>query len=262
MIVRKQPNGEMILVGQTEHSRLVGQLAAHWGNEKFAVPEPFDSMARLAAFHDYGWLRYETSPLFNQETGDTPEFRQVPPSPLQLEAYEWCHDWLLAPDPLASLVANMHRTGLFRGRYGTIKHPQAFTPPKGIPPALEAFVVKNEARQERERGAFDPQQLHTNYRLLQVWDLLGLYFGCQDPCDDYIEPVPVTYDDREGEGVRLTMHAITPRKVAFDPYPFDARQLHVQMSYKTLPKSVYPDAESFRKDYFKAPLQLMEFELV
>jgi len=36
MIVRKQPNGELILIGQTDHSRLVGQLAAHWGNRDFA----------------------------------------------------------------------------------------------------------------------------------------------------------------------------------------------------------------------------------
>ena len=48
MIVRKQPNGELILIGQTDHSRFVGQLAAHWGNNEFAAPEPFDSMVRAA----------------------------------------------------------------------------------------------------------------------------------------------------------------------------------------------------------------------
>ena len=46
VIVRKQSNDELILIGQTDHSRLVGQLAAHWGNDTFAVPQPYTSMAR------------------------------------------------------------------------------------------------------------------------------------------------------------------------------------------------------------------------
>ncbi len=32
MIVRKSPAGSLTLIGQTDHSRFVGQLAAHWGN--------------------------------------------------------------------------------------------------------------------------------------------------------------------------------------------------------------------------------------
>src|SRR6185436_7282892 len=78
VIVRQQPNGELILIGQTDHSRLVGQLAAHWGNTEFAVPDPFDSMVRAATFHDYGWLRYETSPLINPETGEPYAFQNLP----------------------------------------------------------------------------------------------------------------------------------------------------------------------------------------
>lgn len=33
MFVRKQSNGELILIGQTDHSRFVGQLAAHGAME-------------------------------------------------------------------------------------------------------------------------------------------------------------------------------------------------------------------------------------
>lgn len=259
MIVRKQPNGEMVLVGQTEHSRLVGQIAAHWGNDRFAAPEPFDSMARCATYHDFGWLRYEGAPIYDKEAGDTPEFRKVPPSKDQLEAYEWCYDWLLGPDPMASLIANMHRTGLWRSRYGTITYPTAFNP-RALSPAVEEFIARNEARQEREAKALDKNQVMTNYRMLQVWDLLGLYFGCQEPCEDYIEPVPVTYHDSD-KGIRLSMTPVGSGKVKFDPFPFDERGVHVQMSYKTV-AGKFPDEASFRKAYFKAPMQVMDFELV
>src|SRR5205809_7430805 len=88
MIVRKEGNDELILIGQTDHSRLVGQLAAHWGNDTFAVPQPYTSMVRAATFHDYGWLRYETTPLIHPETGEHYQFLQVQLVPTQLAAYK------------------------------------------------------------------------------------------------------------------------------------------------------------------------------
>lgn len=260
MIVRKQPDGQLLLIGQTDHSRLVGQLAAHWGNESFASPQPYDSVARAAAYHDYGWLSYETAPILLAETGETPEFRQVPTSASQLASYQWCIDWLSGIDPYAGLMVGMHRTGLWRSRYETIKHPQNFT--RKLGPEIENFIAANEARQERERKALNAQRLWTNYRLLQVWDLLGLYFCCNEPDEDYIEPVPLGYDDDRKDGVRLVMKPVSNRKVAFDPFPFDRRSCQVQLSYRRLPATTYGSLDAFRRAYFQAPIELFSFELV
>lgn len=260
MIVRKQPDGQLLLIGQTDHSRLVGQIGAHWGNDRFATPQPYDSVARAAAYHDYGWLRYETAPILTGTSGETPEFRQVPSSAAQLGAYQWCIDWLTDIDPYAGLIVGMHRTGLWRGRYETISHPQS--PMRKLAPEIENFVAENEARQERARKAFDPQILQTNYHLLQVWDLLGLYFCCQDPCDDYIEPVPLSYGNGQNESVRLTLKPISNRLVVFEPFPFGQRPCRIQLSHRRLPATVYPDLDSFRRAYFQAPIELMNFELI
>jgi hypothetical protein len=261
MIVRKESNGELLLVPQTEHSRLVGQLASHWGNDRFARPEPYDSVARAATFHDFGWLRYETAPAFDPQTHETPNFRDIPTSPTRLSEYQWCVDWFLGPDKYASLIASMHRTGLWRARYDAIEHPKPVLRPQKAD--VEAYIEQNEARQQQERSSFDEDQVWTNYRLLQVWDLLGLYFGCQDPYEDYIEPVPASYaNGKPGESVRLKMTPQAPRKVAFDPYPFDVYPLKVQLAYRRLPQITFEDEASFRQAYFRAPLELMEFELV
>src|SRR5262249_38266775 len=56
MIVRPLAEGQTALIGQTDHSRLVGQLAAHWGNDQYAAPEPYDSVAGAAPFPDFGCL--------------------------------------------------------------------------------------------------------------------------------------------------------------------------------------------------------------
>ena len=84
MIIRKDPSGALTLIGQTDHSRFVGQLAAHWGSRDFEAPKPYDAVVRAATFHDYGWLRYETSPLIRPETGEPYSFLQVPMTAQQL----------------------------------------------------------------------------------------------------------------------------------------------------------------------------------
>ena len=259
MIVRKQANGELIIIGQTEHSRFVGQLAAHWGNNFFAAPQPYDSMVRAASFHDYGWLRYETSPLISPETGEPYPFLQLPLGTTQLAAYQWSLDWMSDIDRYSGLIVNMHRTGLWKGRYGTITHPIGYNLSQ-VGPEVRELIERNEAFQERERRSLNNENVWTNYRLMQVWDLLGLYFCCQDPCDDYIEPVPTSYSNKDG--VRLNMKPVAPGRVAFGPYPFGSQPCHVQLAFRRLPKSSYENVEAFRRAYFQAEHQLMRFELV
>ena len=260
MIVRKPSGGELWMIGQTDHSRLVGQFAAHWGNEHFAKPTPYISMARAAAFHDYGWLRYETAPAFDAATHETPNFRDISADDRRLEEYQWCLDWLLGSDRYASLIVNMHRTGLWRGRYGAMRHPELFINRQSQ--GIEAFINVNEARQEHEKAGLDEQILWTNYRLLQVWDYLGLYFACAEACDEYLEPVPTSYDGEKDGGVRMTLTPKTSEQIVFDPYPFDVRPLTVGLAFKRMPKVTYTDKGAFEEAYFKSPTELMTFELV
>lgn len=262
MIVRKQQNDELILIGQTDHSRLVGQLAAHWGNDRFAAPQPYTSMVRAATFHDYGWLRYETSPLIHPETGEPYQFLQLPLGTTQLASYQWSLDWLADIDRYAGLIINMHRTGLWNNRYDTITHPTGYNI-RDLSAEARQFIARNEARQKEERSFLGSNghadAIWTNYRLMQVWDLLGLYFCCQDPYEDYIEPVPVTYSDKDG--VRLTLKPAGPGKVTVEPFPFDVNPCRIQLTMKRLPKSSYENVEAFQRSYFQAATEVTGFEL-
>jgi hypothetical protein len=51
-------------------------------------------------------------------------------------------------------------------------------------------------------------------------------------------------------------------QVAFSPYPFDQRPLRVQIACKRLAEPSYPDEASFRKAYYQAPNDLLEYELL
>ena len=204
MIVRNLPNGEQLVLGK----RIIRGWRA--GSPRTGGTGPLPRSSRTsrwcaaATFHDFGYLRYETAPAFNAETQQTPNFRDVVTDDKRLQEYQQTFDWFLGPDPYAATLARAHRTGLWRGRYDAVVHP-----PHKIrqqPPAVDAFVEKNEAIRDQaiaEHG-WDKQQFRVNYRLLQVWDLMSLYFSCGEPYDEYIEPVPTRYTDQDGEGVRIT----------------------------------------------------------
>jgi hypothetical protein len=267
MIVRSTDTEELILIPQTDHSKLVGQLMAHWGNENFARPEPFDSVVRAATCHDFGWIPYESRPLFDAERGETPHYLFVANSTAQLKAYQDCTDWLTAVDPYASLLVNMHRTGLWQRRYDVIAHPKAYLHPKGRLPMqpteeVKTFMAKNEAIQARQRAGLDEAQVWTNYRLLQVCDLLGLYFSCQEPDELYITPVPTAYTGNKSEGLTMTVKPVGTRVVAFEPFPFRVPNIHVGLQGKRLSSRKYPNPDAFMAAYFQAEPETFVFTLV
>lgn len=261
MIIRGEANGEVVLVNQTDHSQLVGQLASHWGNSEFDAPRPYESVVRAAIYHDFGWLPYETTPGSDPKSGKPYGFMQVGLQKSQLSAYRWVVDWMNDLDPYSALIICMHRTGLWRARYQAIEHPTAFNL-SNPPPEVAKFITDNEQWQETQKKSFDPNELRVNYRLMQVWDLLGLYFCCQDVCDDFIEPVPVKYSSNGDKGIKLSMKAESKTRVAFAPYPFDVRPLKVQLRLKHLPSATFDGDPDFRKGYFQARNEMVEFELV
>jgi len=161
-------------------------------------------------------------------------------------------------DPYAGLIINMHRTGLWQRRYETITHPTAYTPTE-ITAEVREFIERNERWQEQARTAWDQRRLDVNYRLMQVWDFLALYFCCDEPYEEYIEPVPIGYEDKGG--IRMTLKPAGASKVAFDPYPFDVRPCSVQLLTRRLPKVSYENVEEFQRAYFSSEIRLCRFEL-
>ena len=259
MIVRKLPNGEAMLLTQTDHSRLAGFLASHWGNDTFAPLQPYESVARAATFHDFGWLRYETRPEINPETGEPYTFINLPFDPKQLESYQWCVDWLGGVDPYSALLVGMHRVGLWKSRYQTITYPAWRYADVNLPQEIHAFIEREEPLQEQQRQMVGGNTIWTNYRLLQVWDLLGLYFTMGEPYEHAVEPVPTAYDGDLKSGVRMHMRPLGDKRVAFDPYPFDMRPLTVHIPYRRVDRATFSDGDEFRKVFFQAVPELLTY---
>jgi Protein of unknown function (DUF3891) len=259
MIVRTPGDGSLILIAQTNHAELSGMFAARWGNDIFARPQPYQSAVRAAIYHDAGWYRYEARPAYDIANKSTPGFGQVPPDATQLTAYQWAIDWLTGIDPYAGLLISRHRTGLWKGRYGTVRNP----PPRqraSLADPVSGFVERNEAAQEQALAEFDQSIFTTNYHHLQVWDLLSLHLcATAEPPSQTFEPVPTGYE--AGEGVHLKLTPRDTDRIEIDPYPFNVRPFTVHYAYKHLPTRDFPSRDAFLEAYYAAVPKIRQFEL-
>src|SRR5262245_39864233 len=102
MIVRES-EGKLLLVRQTDHMALSGQLAAAWGNERFARPVPFGPLVVAAAEHDTGWARWEAAPTVDPSTKRPYQFYDLPVE-LHLTLYREGVDAVAAKDAHAGLL--------------------------------------------------------------------------------------------------------------------------------------------------------------
>ena len=66
MIVAEGPE-QYRLITQNDHGDLAGQFAAHWGNDKFARLNPYQSMVLAAEAHDNGWWNWDINPSVNDQ---------------------------------------------------------------------------------------------------------------------------------------------------------------------------------------------------
>jgi hypothetical protein len=260
MIVRYESDGSIVMITQNDHAQVSGLFAAHWGNDKFEMPRPYTSMVRAAMFHDRGWIRYETGPQINPETGKTPNFRDVPNDRAQLEAFEWAGDWLSGIDPYAGLMVAKHRTGLWQGRYGAITQPPAIQRGK-LAPDIEALITRSEAKQKAAAEKLDARELAINYNLLQVWDILSLYICTNEMLKpDRIEPVPAAYAGAAGVGMTLT--PVESGTISLDPYPFDQPVLTTNVIMRRLTQTKFKDSAELQSVYFGTAPQITSFRLV
>lgn len=66
MMVSRYDDSRLLLVLQSDHSRIAGLFAAHWGNARFAKLRPFVPMVLAAQEHDTGWSDWEIRPTLDE----------------------------------------------------------------------------------------------------------------------------------------------------------------------------------------------------
>jgi Protein of unknown function (DUF3891) len=282
MVVAEGPD-EYILYTQNDHGDLAGQFAAHWGNETFSPLKPRDSMVFVAEAHDNGWWHWDINPEVDDQ-GVPITFRRTPRERL----YDFINqgiDNLLAKDLYAGLIASMHHAGLPQHRYGTLpavprrqdEHTQKFIQEREL--FYKELMAKVATMKEYE-GVSSSNYLWFNYRMMQVFDRLSLFFCCNFDLEkattsesqsqqdkDYgrafytstINATPVRFGERDTD-LRLT--PVSKTKLKVEPFPFDESPLKVSVRGRVIPRRPYKTQEEFRDVYRRRPREVFEYTLV
>lgn len=274
---------EYRLITQNDHADLAGQFAAHWGNDRFATPHPRESMLLAAQSHDNGWWHWDIHPSIDEQ-GAPITFRQTPRKIL-FDYLARGIDNVIEKDPYAGLIVSLHLAGLSQHRYGTLP-----AVPAREDESTLSFVREQEALHEALKArlgriegyatATMPDHLWLNYRLMQVFDRLSLFFCCNVDFQAAADSGPSGQKDRESgkayygsaikptpvalgsEDVELQLRAVNPTTLRVNPYPFDQSPLKTSIRRRIVPRKAYRSQEEFREAYARAERQSFEYKLM
>ena len=271
MVIRELKDGRAYVSLQEDHAELAAQFAAHWGNQQFSQLRPYKTMVFATTYHDSGYREFEGNPPINAEKGRPYAHRENIPSfeEVELKAYARNVDWLCSHDLYAGLIVSMHRTGLWHNRYNVFTRPAGNLRERS--PAVQNAKKELESKQQEYKktlAAANPKfedELAYNYRALQIFDLLSLYFCCdgyvaENEFKEYtIAPIRIAYDSNEEAELKITPKG--PGAVKMTPFPFDASPLKFSVRTRLMTPAKGQTAEAGLEAYQKAPRQLLTFEI-
>jgi hypothetical protein len=229
MIVQSAPEGATnFVIRMTEHTAFAGKLARAFGNDDFEPLAPRAEMLFVVDHHDQGWVPFDADPEIDPETG-LPYHLTSTPRKIAIRTGDGSADFNEAHHPYSGLLSSMHIWGLYNGRYGYSDQVLLGAVPEDWRPRYEAMLDGHLARQERLRAqlAGDPatagwvedDHLFQNYKQLQFFDTLALYFHCAHDgarrATDF-KHVPKS----AAEDVTVSVAPAGPGVYSFDPYPW------------------------------------------
>jgi hypothetical protein len=271
VIVTRRSEG-LALVAQTEHGRVAGELARHWGNTVFEPPTPREPVVFATSSHDEGWRAADAEGLLNEVERRPLHFLEIDADE-HVRLYRQGVERVRMHDAYAGLLVGMHWTGLYRGRWSgpTARGRLARGPREAM--LLDDVVREEEQRwvdakhaawtHEQPRAVFETLLWH-NYELLQLWDLFSLYL-CVMPEEPAPNPGPptrwgpqlaaiahgpesVTFPSVRtgpfGAPVALRAGVTAASTVSVRPWPFAEPELTIEVEQTMVPDGTYDDASA------------------
>jgi hypothetical protein len=267
MMLSPLDDGRLLIVNQPDHGRLAGTFVARWGNEEFAPPEPFVSVVVACGGHEFGWWDWEVEPFLNTK-GEVIDYYRSNEVLGQTWA-DFTGSWierLARRDVYAGYLLSMHHEGLLTGGFATDTLPH-------MPDRSGDAVVSDWSKRQRTLRAglmeemkgrpdlapyLNDESILRGYRFVQMGDQFSQIICNRHPFDSIkrttgprltVGPFPVR------AGVPDTMIRIEPIDevtATVDPWPFDTRQIEMQIPARILSKSSYDSHDAFLADYLKA----------
>jgi hypothetical protein len=262
------PSSAAIVVEQFEHTRFAGRFAAAWGNAHFAPLAPRALMEHLVQHHDDGWDIVDAEIGRDPETG-LPWNLVKTPLPDVVRSSSRGPDKLEAFHPYCGLLSSMHSYGLYNGRYGLSDKVFMNMIAPEHKPAAEDMLGKELGRQARlkEKLAADAEfrayveetVLFANYKLLQFFDTLALYFNCTSEPARETSTFP-NVPKKPGDDVTITVSREKQGVYRFSPFPFAKDGVEMTCAFRRLLPQ--PEGASMARALSLAPLEVEAMRFV
>ena len=269
MMVMDYDESRLLLVLQVDHSHVAGFLGAHWGNSRFARPEPFASVVLAGQEHDGGWLDWEMKPSVLSDRGYPLDYHDGSLRYLRrarLDFYSSAVRRVSKRDPYAALLILMHGVGLMNSHYGRVKYP----PDRSSDPLVKEYLDDQEQVRlnllDQLQGSREFQRFCTEERIwinldtMETFDKIAQYVcnryplnskarknGPSNSLNDVLVPVKPG-----AEHVRMQIDPVADHRAVIQPYPFDVDPLVVSYPARLVPKRTYTDTESFVEEFYRA----------
>ena len=270
MIVQSAPEGaEHFIITMDQHTALSARFAEHFGNEHFEPVEPRALMLHVIEHHDVGWRELDALALRDPATGlpynlvKTPFAHIVETSSASPDINSECH-------PYCELISSMHSWGLYNGRYGMSDKVLLDSLADDNRALADSMLNGEIERQQRLRAQLesDPEtasltnesRLFQNYKQLQFFDTLALYFNCireGEREQASFSHVPLN----ASEDAEVTIKPVEAGVYALDPYPFDdADGIDLTFNGRYLPPVSHGD--DVREELERAPVTAQTMRLL
>jgi hypothetical protein len=278
-MIRRRIGDEFWLITQNDHALLSGQLAQHFGNDRFAPPEPRESVIVGISMHDAGWPLHDEKPTLNKR-GEPLDVFETPP---QIASMVWSEASRRAAerDPYAGLLVSLH--GLSLSMFA-MSPTRTVSNEKWNPDDLRTRFECNQFQhaqielQEKLRTQLGLRtdlptkgglistptddagelSLRYNFRLLQAMDKLSLCLCCTTPPFERIEPLETRPD---GLMQPLLVARPEPTRLTVNPWPFDVPAIQTHISFRRFPATRFANDEALQSAYELATPEQMTVAL-
>jgi uncharacterized protein DUF3891 len=268
MMVCPYNDSSVLLILQTDHSRIAGLLAAYWGNQQFAKLRPYASMVLAAQEHDSGWWDWEIKPSVNDQGFPSDYIGSIKHlgQGVWLDLYRRAIDRLAARDLYAAYYVSMHGEALLTQGMGLLPS----MPDYRNDPAVEDFLAEQRAlragwllelrRTDGFKHASDDEHLWMNFKMMEVFDQFAQFVCNRYPFNSQarkngptnkLSNIPVPVADGKPD-VTLTIDVQNENEAIVSPYPFDVSPLPISFEGRLVPNRSYSKQDEFLVDFYKA----------
>jgi len=271
MIIQTAPAGEpRLAVMMYEHTALAHQFAREFGNARFEPAQPADLMCHAVLHHDAGWFEFDRDPMTDPKTALPYNLVDTPPEHITVTSRR-SPDYNERHHPFCGLISSMHSWGLYNGRYGLSSMVLIDKiAPRDRPLAqrmLDNELVRQKrlkdelARDAKTAGWIEEAKLFQNYKQLQFFDTLALYFNrthASERSEATFTHVPLNARD----DITVTVRPKAPGVYALSPWPFAADGGEFAYAGRHISPGAHEKKGGWPKVLHKAPTVWERFRLV